>query len=172
LTAFNHRLGPLDDDFDIAVIYGDPKRRGLCMQVLFPELMAPVCAPAAIAADGPLRPGDLRNHRLLLNMPDGSDWRAWAEENGVPDLPLNRALIFEVDDPAIQAAVAGHGIALANVRFVENELRAGALAIAVSTPPTEVGKYYVAYPEHLGDESILVSFRDWLLVEAATYHGG
>jgi LysR family glycine cleavage system transcriptional activator len=133
--------------------------------------MAPVCAPAAIASAGPLEPGDLRNQRLLLNMPDGADWRLWAEENGVPDLPLNRALIFEVDDPAIQAAVAGHGIALANVRFVENELRAGALRIAVSTPPTPLGNYYVAYPERLGEESFLVSFRDWILAEAEPRDG-
>ena len=36
-------------------------------------------------------------------------------------LPFDTALRFELDDTAIQAAVAGHGVVLANLLYIQNE---------------------------------------------------
>ncbi len=153
--------------FDAGVVYGEYDRPDVKKDLILTEWMEPVCAPPLLAGAGPMPPAALKQRKLILNTPHGRDWRLWAEAIRVDGLPFDAALKFNHDDAAIQAAVAGHGIALANLNYVGEELRLGSLVRAVDRSPVKIGAHYLVSPAHLADSPRVAAFRDWLLDEAA-----
>ena len=91
----------------------------------------------------PLDPAPLVNQRLVGATVDLWDWRSWSAWAGAtwPDTP--NVITVETDEMAIQAAISGAGIALAEVRFVASELASGILVPACNCYGMEIG-YYTA----------------------------
>src|SRR5437762_5716685 len=99
---------------------------------LFGERLLPVVSPRVLArGKAPLRsPADLAHHYLLhLDDPDGRtpwiDWRSWLASNGQPGLKPAGSYRFKLYDQVIQAAVAGHGVALGRIPMLAEPLRDG-----------------------------------------------
>ncbi len=158
--------------FDASIIYllGDPYEG----QVRVPdnaerfmvEWLLPVCAPSFLEKNKPLQLGDLEHHRIIFNEPTGRDWRSWAGKLDDAKINLDTALRFEHDDTAIQAAVAGHGIALANLAYIRNELDMGSLVPAVACEPLPIGAHYLVSEPGKASLSHVQIFRDWLIKSA------
>lgn len=156
------------EDLDGAIIYRRHDEPGAGDEVVLDERCVLVAAPSYLADAPPLRcPADVARHRLLLNSPDAWDWRSWAEIAGVRDLPLERGLVFDLDEPAIIAACAGHGVALVASAFVERELRLGQLVLPLPGHRVRLGHYHLARAPRARGDVRLDRLAAWLCSELA-----
>jgi LysR family glycine cleavage system transcriptional activator len=131
-------------------------------------MFAPVCSPHLNVRT----PADLERHALIH-----SEWRqldestpTWPRWYAKAALSYQRSgsdIVFTDETHAIQAAVAGQGVALAGVTLVADELTAGNLCVPLG-PLTGRGFYLVIPDSHL-DDARVEAVREWLTGEAASF---
>ncbi len=181
--GFDVRIDATDDlaDFasgavDVAIRYGSGRYPGLVAECLMAEVVVPVASPALLRGAEPLEtPADLARHTLLhvswkMADDEAPSWRMWLKAAGVEGVDAERGPRFNVDGLAIDAALAGHGVALVNRMLVAGDLAAGRLVRLF--PPASPERpsafcYYLVHPEgHAGNPKVR-AFRDWVMAEAA-----
>lgn len=163
------------DGVDVALRYGRGTYRNLRSECLMSEVSLPVCSPRLLERDPPLRrPDDLRHHTLLhvqWKMEDDAapNWRMWLRAAGVEGVDAERGPRFSVEGMALEAAIAGQGVALAGAALVEGDLKAGRLVrpFPPSLSQATAFSYYVVYPEAKAGDPRVMAFRDWVLSEVA-----
>jgi len=162
------------DDVDVGIRFGTGKYPGLVANRLFDNMIIPVCSPALLASGPPLRvPRDLFNHTLVhiewsqqgVTWPN---WRMWMAAAGVDDFDDSRSIVFTTSSDAVQAAIDGSVVALADFAMVANDLSEGRLV-----RPFDLGirvsrefAYFLAYPKGVADDPRIAAFRQWILDEA------
>lgn len=159
--------------FDASIIYvlGNPYDPKAIVpensHFIMAEWLLPVCSPVLLGEEKPILPSSMEKYRLIFNELTGRDWRLWMECVPEANVQFDTALRFEHDDTAIQAAVAGHGVALANIAYIGNELKMGSLVPAVDHTPIAIGAHYlVSEPDRTGLPHVK-AFRNWLVASAA-----
>lgn len=165
ITTSPHLVDFRREEIDMAVRYGRGSWPGLRARWLMAEDIFPVCAPALLQGDKPLRqPQDLAHHTLLHTTTSREDWQLWLTAAGLPvSIAARRGLSFDQSFMAVQAAVDGLGVALGRTRFVEADIAAGRLVVPFDVVlPADAGFYIVA-PEETADTPKIALFRDWLL---------
>ena len=78
-------------------------------------------------------------------------------------------VVFGTGTDAVQAALDGNAVALAELTVVAGDIAEGRLVRPFELGIT-VGRdfaYYLVYPARNADDPRIVAFRDWLLAEAA-----
>ncbi len=153
------------DQVDMAVRYGRGSWPGLRAEWLMAEDIFPICSPALLCGEHPLRqPDDLAHHNLLHVTTGPEDWQMWLTAAGLPrSLAERRGLTFDQSFMAMQAAIEGLGVALGRSRFVETDIAAGRLVAPFEVRlPTDAG-YYVVAPAHTADTRKIALFRAWLI---------
>ena len=154
-------------DVDIAIRFGAGNWPGLRSERLLTEDIFPVCSPALLNGDRPLRtPEDLRHHTLLHD-DYFITWRTWAEAAGVTGVDATRGPRFDDSALLLQAATEGTGIALARGVLVANDIAAGRLVRLFDIHLPGNYAYYVVAPPHYHSRPKVKAFRDWLFEEAA-----
>lgn len=166
-VTVEHGVDFSKEPYDAAIIYAPEEPAGVHTILLFVEQLYPVCSPALVPRATGFTVTELVDQCLLLATVDGRDWRRWGSIHGLPSRAYDLALAFDTDDTAIQAAVAGRGIALANLLYLENEFRLGGLQLAVDVPPASFGAHYFVCPKASAETSRILPFREWLVTEAA-----
>jgi len=151
-------------DLEIAYSFGSLSRDNAIP--LMDEWVLPVCAPHHPAASSPNSEA-LMQHRLLLNSPDGKDWRLWARENSIEpdfDIAFKRAMKLSTDAAAIELALSGFGVALVNLHYAINHLEEKRLVPALYIRPLKLGTHYLCVHSPL--EAVSRMMCDWLSVQA------
>ena len=64
---------------------------------------------------------------------------------------------------AVEAAIAGLGVAIANRRLVEAQVKAGRLVIPFDVELPTDSAYYLVYPEERARDRKIKAFKDWML---------
>ncbi len=176
IDATDRRADFDEDNVDIALRYGRGHYPGLTVESLLAETAIPVCSPALLHGEHPLRaPRDLRHHTLLhVQWQTESDaapsWRMWLRAAGAEDvLDADRGPRFSLESMAVQSAIDGHGVALASGALVADDLAAGRLVRPFPETDDEATafRYYVVYPEAYLRRPKVAAFRDWVMKEAA-----
>jgi LysR family glycine cleavage system transcriptional activator len=145
------------DPVDVAIRYGRGDYPGLHVEPLMTDAIAPVASPRLALT----RPDQLRRHTLLH---DGTSagWRDWLAAAGVRGVDAERGLSFDDSGQLVQAAVAGHGVALARLRLAEADLRAGRLVQPFAAAQPAPFAYYVACLPARAEEPAIRAFRRFL----------
>jgi LysR family glycine cleavage system transcriptional activator len=154
------------EGIDLGIRYGKGEWPGLRSHWLMRDSWFPVCSPALLTGDRPLRsPADLAGHTLIHVEHYREAWALWLEAAGGPvELAVRRGLTFDLVMVALQAAIDGAGVALAGTSFVEIDLAAGRLVAPFELAlPHEEGGFYIVAPEETADQPAIATFRDWLL---------
>lgn len=159
---------------DLALRYGQGDYPGLVSERLMSEAVFPVLSPSLLARQPLATPADLRHHTLLhvfWKMADDKapSWRMWLKAAGVDGLDAERGPRFNMDNLAVQAAIEGQGVALANGAIVAADLAAGRLVRPFPPDKDErtVFSYYLVYPEtHAASEKVR-AFRKWVMAEVS-----
>ncbi|MFD1840140.1 LysR substrate-binding domain-containing protein [Paracidovorax cattleyae] len=131
---------------DLAIRYGHGRYPEATASLLREDRFAPVASPALRktlrkdASRWPLIHFDW--HRPL---PVDLTWSAWARQAGHDPAGLAAGTRYSEESHAIQAAVAGQGVALLSLLLVEEELRMGLLNV-VAEPVLEGMAYHVLTP--------------------------
>lgn len=181
--GFDVRIDATDElaDFasgavDVAIRYGAGAYAGLVSACLMAEVVVPVASPKLLDGSRPLAvPADLVHHTLLhvswkMADDEAPSWRMWLKAAGVTGIDADRGPRFNMDGLAIEAALAGHGVALVNRTLVKEDIAAGRLVRLF--PPTSEERpsafcYFLVHPPGHGRNPKVRAFRDWVLAEAA-----
>jgi LysR family glycine cleavage system transcriptional activator len=166
-------LEPVDfarDDLDGAIRLGAGDWPGVKAHRLAPNILAPVCSPALRRSGPPLRrPADLEEHTLLHSIARPDDWARWLEASGVKNVDPHAGLTYESSALAYQAAIAGQGLAIAQLFLVEEDVAAKRLILPFRKT-LDMGSftYYLVTPADRRESAQMTQFREWLLEQCGT----
>jgi LysR family transcriptional regulator, glycine cleavage system transcriptional activator len=155
------------EDVDLAVRHGDGNWPGLEVVRLSPEFLFPVCSPKFVFGRNRLRKASDLLKFPLLHLDDQKDWVAWLETAGLTSVKLSHGPIFNRVSMIIDAAVDGQGIALARTTLAAGDLISGRLVRPFEQALRLSKLYWVVCPKTAPVFPKVVTFRDWLLAEAA-----
>lgn len=166
LTSFETRIAreaaQIDwREVDMAIVYDNPPWDGFHWTAL-PELhLYPICSPSLLHSQ-PLRSvRDLANHRLL-HEDNGKEWARWLNAARSVRHPVRHAY-FNRLSMAINAALAGSGIALASDFVTYEYLKVGSLVRPLSLSIPAAKTYYLVTSESRRDDPLIAMCRDLLL---------
>ena len=160
------------DGIDVAIRYGPGEYPGMRVDILMAEEVFPVCSPALLEGDAPLREvSDLARFPLLhlawVSQDESwPDWRMWLAAAGYPEIDTTRGPRFVQFGMAVEAAIKGMGVALGSTAVVADDLASGRLVKPFDLTLAPPFKYYLVCPERTADRPIIAAFRDWILREA------
>ena len=157
-----------DDDFDIDIIYGEPKIT-VCHKIpLSVEQLTPLCNPEL--AQHIKTPEDLYGCSLIQCDVQLYQWRGWFEENNLVP-PERYGLSFDRSFMAIKAAADGLGVVLESMLMAEQEIRNGTLVSPLMKTTKEIHYigHYFCYPQFQQHPYTGV-FKNWLLNELNIAH--
>lgn len=158
---------------DIGVRYGAGNWPGLASEKLMEEEVYPVCSPELLRNRERLhKPGDLASETLIHDLSVDSHagfvtWDAWLEKAGAQMVATQRGLKVNNSAAVLQAAIDGHGVALARSVLAQDDVTAGRLIrlfpkIKFKSPLS----YYVVYRSECATLPRLTAFQEWLKHEA------
>lgn len=176
ISADDRLVEPGRAGIDVCIRYGPGGSRTSAEQRLCEVRVLAVCSPSLISGARPLRaPADLAHHTLLHDEvlqehPDRVGWAQWLAAAGAPQVEAESGPRFSHAYMALEAALAGQGVALARGILVSRDLRAGRLVAPFPFAlKTRLG-YQVLSPLRARANPIHSSFVDWL-VEAVQRDG-
>ena len=159
-------------DFDIAIRYGTGRYPGLKVELLLKNEVFPACSPQLLTTGPPLRiPEDLPAHALIHDQAVERDplvptWAMWLKAAGVKGVPATAGLSFNNMHLALDAAIAGHGVVLAQSTIAAADLAAGRLVRLFSLALPDQFAYYIVTAPGALERPKVRAFRDWLRFEA------
>jgi DNA-binding transcriptional LysR family regulator len=146
------------EDFDCAIRHGRGDWPGLAATLLFGETLAPVAAPGA--------DHDLRGSSIIRARSRFRDWSLWWKAEGLSGKPSESGLIVDSRAQALEAALAGAGVAMMDLAYVRGHVEDRRLLLLGSPIALEVG-YYLVHCRRPRNSRMISAFRDWA-VQAAT----
>lgn len=155
------------EDVDIGVRYGLGGWPDAVSEKLFEATVYPVCAPALLDPEKPIRkPEDLKSYPLL-HEETMQHWINWLEEAGVKNPRwAARGPLFIEASLALQAASSGQGVALANDTLAMADLAEGRLIRLFDIEMPDEEGYWLVYPEGGLKKPKVQAFRRWIREEA------
>ena len=156
---------------DLAIRYQRHMPSGLAAHEIVRDRFWPMGSPALLAAMPVSRAADLARHTLIhmhwqLWEPSPPTWQRWLEalrgrDPGAPRAADLAALSFREELHAIEAVIAGQGIAVLSDVLVGRELASGALVKVLDLPLDGFG-FYLAYVSAHPRKATIEAFRAWL----------
>jgi len=149
---------------DAGFLYVRAREPGLYYRFLYEGWMFPVVSPASVERYGPLtKPADLIRYPLLSVYTAADDWAIYLQAAGVSQTPPLRKVSYDSYILALEAAVAGEGVAMAEMAFVRADLAAGRLIKPFDFAVRRPGDWYFACEVNRRDEPHIRRFEDWLV---------
>ena len=171
ISATDNVVDLTKGDFDIAIRYGTGNYPGLDVELLFTNEVFPACSPQLLTTGPPLRtPDDLPLHNLIHDQTVERDplvptWPMWLKAAGVKNPPATAGLSFNNMHLALDAAIAGHGVGLAQSTIAAADLAAGRLLRLFSLALPDQFAYYIVTAPGALERPKVRAFRDWLRCE-------
>lgn len=160
--------------FDVALqTNGRPSGGHRLMFTAYDEIF-PVCSPAYVSdVMTPLNLASLPTYQLLHHRAEPADWlewEGWFSAMGIANSSLDHGAVFDSYPLMLQAAVAGHGIALGWRRTTQRLIDNGELIrpVVESLPQHDAIALYTRQgaPRHAASEALLGWLRDVLSDES------
>lgn len=153
------------DGIDLAVRQGRPPfGASLRAELLFPQEVIAVCSPQLVAdRDRPVDATALSQMTLLHDTHDL--WPSFLDAAIGRMVPPSRGLRFNQTTLALDAALAGQGIALASRFLVQRDLAAGRLVQPIQSALEGGQDFFLLVPRQEVSEAAL-QVRGWLLQAA------
>lgn len=153
------------EDIDLWIRYGLPGKDSSQETLLLEEDLCPVCSPKLLQQVGQIRtPEDLQKVRLLYTERRLIQWDNYFIDSEFDHQSVAGNLWFLNSVHTLDAALAGHGVALMNREFATPFIATGELAIPfeVESPAiTKPGYYLQVNPNQLPSE--INPVQQWLL---------
>ncbi len=151
------------EDIDLAVRHGNGEWPELHVTRLCAEELFPACSPALLRSGPPIRtPADLAGH-VLVHDRSRKHWHDWLASFGVGCPDTERGPVFDQTALAIDAAVAGQGIALARTALASLDLIAGRLVRPLEEARPAEFSYWIVCRKSVADAPKISQFRAWLI---------
>ncbi|MDO6408970.1 transcriptional regulator GcvA [Pantoea phytobeneficialis] len=164
ISTTNRKVDLLSEGIDFAVRHGTGDYPGLEVECLLNDRLIPVCSPQLVAK--PLTPPDILRYTLLHDE-HRLDWELWFHALGFHNAETAKGPVFIDSNGAVEAALAGKGIALIRQSLVREAIAQSLLINPLKVAVTSPIAYYLVWEESAVLQRINRRFRDWLVATAA-----
>jgi LysR family glycine cleavage system transcriptional activator len=154
---------------DFRISYGSAVRGFEHSAELFHDWAVPVCAPSLLHAHAVADPSDLLRLPLINVEWDSSfgnapSWKEWAASIGAASRHRTPSeLAYSLSSAAIDAAVHGRGVVLAQVSLIGDDLASGRLVAPFDHRVPLDQPYFLAWDRAVLQKPHGPQFRSWLL---------
>jgi DNA-binding transcriptional LysR family regulator len=162
------------DGFDLALRFGDPEAEGLIARKLLQTRIVTCASPSYLAKHGrPRHPRDLTKGHVCILFTDPRtrrpfEWDFVQGPRRLANLPVSGRLTLNDGTTAIEACVAGCGIAQPMEIGVRRQLREGTLVELFPRWHDELFPLYVLYPSRFLPSAKVRAFLDFVTTIART----
>jgi len=164
LVLSDRVLNPLEQKIDVAIRIGNLPDSSMIANRIGSIRIVACASPTYLAAHGrPEEPCDLCNHDCIT-IDDFATPRVWKFAKGKGEIaaPIRSRLTVNTSEAAVEAAVAGAGIARVMSYKMEAARRAGALVIMLEDFEQEPLPVHIVYPERKPTPLKLRAFLNWV----------
>lgn len=160
-------------DVELRIRYGSGAWTDETAQLLFDEILYPVCSPAFASKHAGATPADIPRLPLLhvdWSEPDWTDWEEFLQRAGISHGQLMGGRINNFA-MTLQATQDDQGLAVGWHRLVHPLVSAGKLVRFTDVTMPAPGSYYLTWNQNreLSDAGKIL--KDWLLAEADVFRG-
>ena len=167
VSATLHHVDFAREEVDLAVRHGDGNWPGLDTARLSSEQLFAVCSPQLLTGRRRLsKPSDILKYPLI-HMDSRADWAKWLQAAGLEDAEVIHGPVLNRASMVIDAAINGQGIALARTTLSAWDIISGRLVRPFPETLRLSKTYWIICPKATSALPKIVTFRDWLLAEAA-----
>lgn len=158
-------------NIDIAIRYGEGGYADLHSEMLFPDLITPVCTPELAAEIS--QPGDITklpriDYRWSGFGPRDPSWDKWFRAAGVAAPDPDPVPSFSDEHMALGQTLAGRGVGLLGIVAAAEPILQGRLVRPFPIALENRAYYFVCQSHSLRRRKVEI-FRDWLKAEAARF---
>lgn len=159
----------VSDDNNIAILFGAGERPGWHLSPLFRQVLVPVASPEYLEKQDVLGSDDkatLESSVLLdhdRKQPNWTDWHVWLADTGLSSIKVRSTQTFNSYALTIDAAINGHGIALASLPLLNDLLERDILRPATTTRLVCHGGFFLGRRTDKGLSESTQLLYDWLL---------
>jgi len=159
------------DRVDFSIQLGDGNQPDTDNDLLFDDVIEPVCSVAFLRKHAPdtIFPHAILRTRLLVSRyrPKG-EWAMWASAHGhTADIAQTPQMNFSSSVLTWQAAMDGLGVAIGQTALLAEDLESGHLVAPFHQPVRTGLSFYLLRPKVRRESRKSTLFRDWLLAKAA-----
>jgi LysR family glycine cleavage system transcriptional activator len=160
------------DGFDLAIRYQTEAGAGEDAELLFGEVVLPVCSPRLLRDPArPLKTPEDLSHHVLLHLDSGpgadlQDWPIWLRAMKLEHVKPAGRLHFSQFDQLINAAIDGQGIALGRSPLLDKHLRERKLVAPFKKTMASPRGYYLVRSTNADRKPEVREFAAWLLARA------
>lgn len=149
-----------ENDLDLAIRHGKGRWPGLVSTKLFEELLVPVASPALIES--------MNNEAFWLGSlvgasPRKNEWKNWVESLTEKPAPNLNIIFYPTQALALDAAIEGGGIALADRRLIEKDILENRLSILKDFSLPNKQGFYISYRKGSNVEAKIKVFCAWII---------
>jgi LysR family transcriptional regulator, glycine cleavage system transcriptional activator len=166
VSATMHHVDFAREEVDLAVRHGDGNWPGLDTVQLSAEQLFAVCSPKLLSGRRLAKPADILKFPLI-HLDSRADWTKWLRLAGISDDNVRHGPVLNRASMVIDAAINGQGIALARTTLAAWDLLNGRLVRPFAEALRLSKTYWIVCPKATSNVPKIVTFRDWLLAEAA-----
>lgn len=152
-------LADLDGEVDVAIRFGPGGWSGLQSRELGAEELFPVASPFYRGGDLPRTIETLRTCNLIRH-PE-SAWRLWLDPLGLGFSDFTSTLSIDESALVLEAAIDGHGVALARGRIARRDLEAGRLVRLFDQAVAAEYSYWAVWSGSSPKRRLIEAFVDW-----------
>jgi LysR family glycine cleavage system transcriptional activator len=165
-VRFDTRVEPLDfrgTHLDVALQLGNGDWRDARNRKLWDEEVDVVCSQSYLDSIGGLEnPADVNKGEILHSRYRRRAWEFWARAASV-NLDFNTGLDFESSTLTFSAAQQGLGLAVGQLRILDDLFQDGSLVRPLEMRIPTGGAFYVIWPTTVSVSLKTKRFIDWLL---------
>jgi DNA-binding transcriptional LysR family regulator len=152
------------EDVDVAIRYGTGGWPGLRCDKIFDDVITPLCN--ARFKERLRKPADILTVPLLHEQYE-HDWRTWFRAAGISVGQMKKGPIFDSTRVAIEAAIAGVGVACGAPSLFSAEIATGQLHQPFDLVVPNGKSYWLVCPEATAERPKIRALREWMLEETA-----
>ena len=153
------------EDIDLAVRHGTGDWPELHVTRLCAEELFPACSPSLLQTGPAIRmPADLAKH-VLVHDRSRKHWHDWLAAFRIAPPANERGPVFDQTALAIDAALAGQGIALARSALASLDLISGRLVRPLREMLPAAFAYWIVCRKSAANAPKISQFRSWLVAQ-------
>lgn len=148
---------------DLAIRYGLGHYPGEAATLFLEDYFAPVASPTLLKTiNQDVSQWPLIHFEWYHSLPVDLTWNTWAKVTGLNPSDLSTGIRYYEESHAIQAAIAGQGVALLSLLLIEEELRLGLLQVVTETSLKGMAYHVLKSNQYPVSEAAII-VENWLL---------
>jgi DNA-binding transcriptional LysR family regulator len=155
-----------EEEVDCAIRHGRGGWKGVDATLLFRETLMPIASPAVAARCKAGETPGWQGAPLIRARSRFMDWANWQKQDRAPAGRRLKWLTVETRAQALDAAIAGAGVALMDMAYIGTAVAEGRLQTLTERPLQLPTGYYFVHAPEARNLHLLTPLRDWA-VEAA-----